>query len=142
MTKDDFTKLQSLLDALNPERNSDEYVSEDVLATKAAFLRERSSDLEPDLVDGLVPRPVLVACQPPSSDVLDENGIVGNHGIMGDDNDDIAMVIDDTRLPNDATAIFPYTIQYVDLTVLRCKERPRVPQLMLFRNEWGHDRHL
>lgn len=137
MTKDDFTKLQSLLDALNPERNADEYVSKDVLATKAAFLRERSSDVDPDLVDGLVPRPVLVACQPPTSDVVDQDGALGDHDIMDDDNDDSAMFIDDAHLPNEATAIFPYTFQYVDLTVLRCKQNLRVPRLMLFRSEWG-----
>jgi hypothetical protein len=34
MTKDDFTKLQGLLEKLNPDCNSVEYVSEDVLDTK------------------------------------------------------------------------------------------------------------
>ena len=127
MTKGDFTELQDLLEALNPERNSDEYVSKDVLATKSAFLRERSTGLDLDPVDGLVPRPVLGACQPPSSDVIDEDGDVA----------DAAMVIDsDTHLPNEATAIFPYTIRYVDLTVLQWKGWLRVPRLMLFRNEW------
>ena len=55
-----------------------------------------------------------------------------------DDNDDAAMDVDsDTHLPNEAAAIFPYTIRYVDLTVLQSKEKLRVPRLMLFRNEWG-----
>ena len=148
MTKEDFNELQALLEALNPERNSDEYVSEDVLATKSAFLRERSTGLDLDIVDGLVPRPVLGPCQPPSSDVVDEDGVVGddddvvdNDDVMDDDkdgdDDDAAIAIDsDTHLPNEATAIFPYTIRYVDLTVLQSKVL-RVPRLMLFRNEWG-----
>ena len=41
------------------------------------------------------------------------------------------------HLSNEAEAIFPYTIRYVDLTVLKLKEDLRVPQLILFRNEWG-----
>jgi hypothetical protein len=151
VTKGDFTELQDLLDALNPERNSDEYVSQDVLATKSAFLRERSTGLDPDLVDGLVPRPVLGPCQPPSSDVVDKDGVVGDDDVVDDDDDvvdnddvvmdddDAAMDIDsDTHLPNEAAAIFPYTIRYVDLTVLQSKEKLRVPRLMLFRNEWGN----
>ena len=147
VTKGDFTDLQYLLEALNPERNSDEYVLEDVLATKSAFSRQRSTGLDLDLVDGLVPRPVLGACRPPSSDVVDEDGVVGDDNdvvdddVMDDDDgdgDDAAMVIDsDTHLPNEAMVIFPYTIWYVDLTVLQSKERLRVPRLMLFRNEWA-----
>ncbi|KAM6499266.1 hypothetical protein JOM56_004774 [Amanita muscaria] len=158
VTKGDFTELQDLLKALNPGRNADEYVPKDVLATKSAFLRERSTGLDLDLVDGLVPRPVLGACQPSSSDVVDEDGVMGDDNdvvdddddddddddVMDDDDDDVvdgddaAMVIDsDTQLPNEATAIFPYTIRYVDLTVLQSKEKLHVPRLMLFRNEWG-----
>ena len=41
------------------------------------------------------------------------------------------------HLSNEATAIFPYTIRYVDLTVLKLQNDLRVPLLMLFRNEWG-----
>ena len=41
------------------------------------------------------------------------------------------------HLSNEAKAIFPYTIRYVDLTVLKLKKGLRVPQLILFRNEWG-----
>ena len=161
LTKDDFTELQCLLEALNPGRNSNKYVAEDVLATKSAFLGKRSTGLDLDPVDGLVPRPVLGACLPPSSDVVDEDGVVDDDDDVdggdvdddddvdgGDDddddddddvnNDDAAMVIDsDTHLPNEATAIFPYTIRYVDLTVLQSKEKLRMPRLMLFRNEWG-----
>ena len=156
LTKGDFTDLQRLLEALNPERNSDEYVAKDVLTTKSVFLRQRSAGLDLDLVDGLIPRPVLGPCQPPSSDVVDEDGVTNDENdvvddddddavdnddnVMDDvvDDDDAAMVIDrDTHLPNEAKAIFPYTIRYVDLTGLQSKEELRVPRLMLFRNEWG-----
>ena len=41
------------------------------------------------------------------------------------------------HLANEAKAIFPYTIRYVDLTVLKLKADLRVPQLILFRNEGG-----
>ena len=143
MTKDDFNKLRCRLEALNPERNSDEYVSEDVLATKSEFLRERSTGLDIDLVDNLVPRPVLGACRPPSSNAVDEDSVMDDDedkdgDVLDGDDDDATMAIDsDTHLPNEATAIFPYTIRYVDLTVLQSKEELRVPRLMLFRNEWG-----
>jgi hypothetical protein len=57
-------------------RNSDGYRPENVLGTKSAFLRERSLGLELHIVDGLVPglvpRPVLGACQP-SPDVVDNH---------------------------------------------------------------------
>ncbi|KAF8330494.1 hypothetical protein F5887DRAFT_1000167 [Amanita rubescens] len=154
LTKGDFTELQCHLDALNPKRNSDEYEAEDVLATKSAFLRERSTGLDLDLGDGLVPR--LDASQPPSDNVLDDDVVdddvvdcdvvdddVVDDDIVDDDDDDAAMVIDsdhcsgDTHLPNEATGIFPYTIRYVDLTVLQSKKKLRVPRLMLFRNEWN-----
>jgi hypothetical protein len=68
-------------------------------------------------------------------DVMDDDG---DGDVVDGDDDDAAMVIDsDTHLPNEATAISPYTIRYVDLTVLQSKEKLRVPRLMLFRNEWG-----
>ena len=41
------------------------------------------------------------------------------------------------HLSKEANAIFPYTVRYVDLTVLDLKTNLRVPLLMLFRNEWG-----
>jgi hypothetical protein len=140
--KDDFTELQDLLDALNPERNSDKYVSKDVLDTKSKFLRGKSIGQDQYLLDGLVPRPDLGPCQPPSSDVVNEDGVVDDNDVVMDNgdvvmDDNAAMVIDNTHLPNEATAIFPYTIQYMDLTVLRSTKKLRVPRLMLFRNEWG-----
>ena len=59
--------------------------------------------------------------------------------------DDDAMDIDPNHgycchmhhLLKEANAIFPYTVRYVDLTVLDLKTNLRVPLLMLFRNEWG-----
>jgi hypothetical protein len=73
---------------------------------------------------------------------VDEDGVMDDDNDVVDDDvmddDDAAMVIDsDTHLPNGATAIFPYTIRYVDLTVLQTKEKLRMPRLVLFRNEWG-----
>ena len=68
---------------------------------------------------------------------MDEDGVVDNEDDVMDDDDD-AAIDSDSYLPNEATAIFPYSIRYVDLTVLKSKTTGlRVPQLMLFRNEWG-----
>jgi len=74
----------------------------------------------------------------------------GDDNVAGDnDNDDAvaddAMVIGpDHRSSNhmadlskEAMAIFPYTIRYLDLTVLKLKTDLLVPRLILFRNEWG-----
>ena len=63
--KDDFTELQSILGALNHQRNSDEYVSKDVLAAKVEFLHTKSTDDDPELlVGGLVHRPASCPGQP------------------------------------------------------------------------------
>ena len=51
-----------------------------------------------------------------------------NHGYAGSHMD---------HLSKEENAIFPYTIRYVDLTVLNLKNNLRAPLLMLFRNEWG-----
>ncbi|KAF8227336.1 hypothetical protein L208DRAFT_308386 [Tricholoma matsutake] len=153
LTKADFIELQRQLQELNPDRNSEFYVAKDVLATKSAFLRSRSTALfGTNLGKGLVPRLVLDASQPPSPYVV-EDGADDT-----DDADDAAAVADDAMdidpnpgssgcshvntdmadLSNEATAIFPYTIQYMDLTVLKLTTKDlRVPQLMLFRHEWA-----
>ncbi|KAF8351674.1 hypothetical protein F5887DRAFT_913384 [Amanita rubescens] len=138
LTEHDFKDLQDLLDKENPGRTSDSYVVEDVLAKKSDFLREKSKPLEADFGDCLVPRLVFDAIQPPFS------GIVGNDAVFDDDD---AMDIDPNHgycchmhhLSKEAKAIqiFPYTIWYVDLTVLKLKNNLHVPLLMLFRNEWG-----
>lgn len=125
-TKEGFAKLQSLLDAQHPERNFDDYVSSDVLATKAAFLRDQKAELETKVVDdGLVPQ-LELSCQPPSADVVVEDRIVGDGDVVDDD-------VDNTH---EAMAIFPYTFQYMDLTDLQLKEVLCVPKLMLFRNDY------
>ncbi|KIL56102.1 hypothetical protein M378DRAFT_53335, partial [Amanita muscaria Koide BX008] len=140
LTEHYFKELQDLLDIENPGRTSDSYVAKNVLANKADFLRKKSEPLKTDFGNGPAPRLVFDATQPPSS------GVVGNDAVSDDDDGDDAMDIDPNHgyadshtdhLSNEATAIFPYTIRYVDLTLLNLKMELRVPLLMLFRNEWG-----
>lgn len=59
LTKDHFGKLQSLLDIENPGRTSDSYVAKDVLET--------------DFGNGVAPRLVFDASQPPSSVDVDDD---------------------------------------------------------------------
>ena len=135
LTKDDFNELQALLDEQNPQRISDSYVAEDVLATKSAFLRVKSTPLSTDFGNGLAPRLVFDA----SSDAVANDDALAD-GAMDTDPDRCSSDHVDphmAHLANEAKAIFPYTIRYVDLTVLKLKEDLRVPQLILFRNEWG-----
>ena len=135
LTKDDFTELQVLLDKQNPERISDSYKAKNVLATKSTFLRTRSTALNRGFGDGLAPRLVFDA----SSDAVANDDAVADDAMdtypdhCSSDHVDPHMA----HLSNEAKAIFPYTIRYVDLTVLKLKGDLRVPQLMLFRNEWG-----
>ncbi len=140
-------------DKENPGRTSGLYVAKDVLVKKADFLREKSKPLEIDFGDGLVPRLVFDATQAPSSGVVDNDDVADddNDAVADDDDDavadnDNAMDIDPNHgyagshtdhLSEEAEAIFPYTIRYVDLTVLNLKTNLRVPLLMLFRNEWN-----
>ncbi|KAF8220210.1 hypothetical protein L208DRAFT_1417029 [Tricholoma matsutake] len=147
LTKADFIKLQHQLQELNPECNSESYVAKDVLAMKSAFLCSRSTALfGTNLGKGLVPRLVFNASHPPSPYVV-EDGADDT-----DDADDADAVADNTmdidpdpgssgcshvntdmaNLSNEATAIFPYTIQYMDLTILKLMMVLRVPQLFLF----------
>ncbi|EDR08850.1 uncharacterized protein LACBIDRAFT_326431 [Laccaria bicolor S238N-H82] len=121
-----FAKLQSLLDAQHPEHNFDDYVSSDVLATKAAFLRDQKAELETKVVDDGLVLQLELSCQPPSADVVVEDRIVGDGDVVDDD-------VDNTH---EAMAIFPYTFQYMDLTDLQLKEVLCVPKLMLFRNDY------
>ncbi|KAF8219400.1 hypothetical protein L208DRAFT_846156 [Tricholoma matsutake] len=45
---------------------------------------------------------------------------------------------DMANLSNKATTIFPYTIHYMDLTILKLTTKDLcMPQLMLFRHEWA-----
>ncbi|KAK2464429.1 hypothetical protein APHAL10511_003577 [Amanita phalloides] len=162
LTEHHFKELQDLLDKENPGRTSDLYVAKNVLAKKSDFLCEKSKPLEIDFGDGLVPRLVFDATQPPSSGPADNDDVADdNNDAVADGNDDAVADDDDNALADDnddtmdidpnhgyagshtdhlsmeAKAIFPYTIQYVDLTVLNLKNNFRVPPLMLFRNEWG-----
>ena len=134
LTKDDFTELQVWLDKQNPERVSDSYKAKNVLATKSRFLRTRSTALNRGFGDGLVPRLVFDA----SSDAVANDDAVADDTIDTDPDHCSSDHVDShmAHLSNEAKAIFPYTIWYVDLTVLKL-EGLRVPPLMLFRNEWG-----
>ena len=106
-------------------------------------MRKNSDPLETDFGNALVPRLVFDASQPPSSvGVVDNEDDTVANDVDGDVADD-AMDIDGyanshmDHLSNEATAIVPYTMRYLDLTVLNLKKNLRVPLLMLFRNEWG-----
>ncbi|KAM6495094.1 hypothetical protein JOM56_009717 [Amanita muscaria] len=135
LTKDDFNELQALLDEQNPERISDTYVAGNVLATKSAFLRVKSTPLSTDFGSGLAPRLVFDA----SSDAVANDDAIADDAMDTDPDHCSSDLVDPhmAHLSNEAKAIFPYTIRYVDLTVLKLKEDLRVPQLILFRNEWG-----
>ena len=134
LTKDDFTELQVWLDKQNPERVSDSYKAKNVLATKSRFLRTRSTALNRGFGDGLVPRLVFDA----SSDAVANDDAVADDAMDTDPDHYSSDHVDShmAHLSNEAKAIFPYTIRYVDLTVLKL-EGLCVPPLMLFRNEWG-----
>ncbi|KIL65071.1 hypothetical protein M378DRAFT_10964 [Amanita muscaria Koide BX008] len=125
LTKDDFNELQALLDEQNPERISDTYVAEDVLATKSAFLRVKSTPLSIDFGNGLAPRLVFDA----SSDAVANDDTIADDAMDTDPDHCSSDLVDPhmAHLSNEAKAIFPYTIRYVDLTVLKLKEY-RVPQ--------------
>ena len=137
LTKDHFCELQSLLDIENPGRTSDFYVAEDVLAKKSEFLHKNSDSLETDFGNGLAPRLVFDASRPPSSVNVDDDVADVADDAMDIDPDHGYADFHMNHLSNEATAIFPYTIRYVDLTVLKLQNDLRVPLLMLFRNEWG-----
>jgi hypothetical protein len=135
LTKDHFIELQCLLDARNPERISESYVAKNVLATKSAFLRIKSTPLSTDFGNDLAPRLVFDA----SSDAVANDDAVADDAMDTDPDHSSSDHVDPhmAHLSNEAKAIFPYTIRYVDLTVLKLKGDLRVPQLILFRNEWG-----
>ncbi|KAF8346217.1 hypothetical protein F5887DRAFT_1073864 [Amanita rubescens] len=165
LTENDFFELQRRLDELHPERMSESYVAKNVLATKSVFLFAKSTPLNPDVADGLIPRLVFDTSQLPSDDDADDaddadddddvdDDDVDDDDADDDDDDDDDAVADNAMdidpghssschvdphvadLSNEAKAIFPYTIRYLDLTGLGLGEDLLVPQLMLFRNEW------
>ena len=110
-------------------------MTKNVLATKSAFLRIKSTPLSTDFGNGLAPRLVFDA----SSDVVANGDAVADDAMDTDPDHCLSDHVDPhmAHLANEAKAIFPYTIRYVDLTVLKLKADLRVPQLILFRNEWG-----
>ncbi len=62
------------------------YEAKDVLATKSALLRSKSTAPNADVGDGLVPQLVFDASQPPSFDVVDDDDAVADD-TMGTDPD-------------------------------------------------------
>lgn len=151
LTEADFIELQSHLQELNPERNSESYEAKDVLAAKSAFLRSKSTPLsDTNLGIGLVPRLVFDASYSPSPCVVDGPDDTDDADAVADDTNavaDDAMDIDpdpgssgSSQVNTDAVylnGIFPCTIGYMDLTVLRLENEIRVPPLTLLRKEWG-----
>jgi hypothetical protein len=98
---------------------------------------------------GLVPRLVFDASHPPSPYVVEASAN------DSDDADDANTVADDamdidpdpgssscSHVNTDAVylsnGIFPCTIRYMDLTVLRLENEIRVPLLTLLQTEWGN----
>ena len=136
LTKSDFFELQTLLDGQNIERRLDSYVADNVLATKSAFLRSRSNPLTIADLDGggLVARLVFNA-QSPSADDVGDPMVVDSKPVASPDSNSDA---DHLSKLEEAVTIFPCTIRYIDLTVLKLERTIRVPQLILFRNEWNH----
>ncbi|KAK2459845.1 hypothetical protein APHAL10511_008166 [Amanita phalloides] len=101
LTEDHFIELQRLLEALNPERKSEDYVAKDVLATKSAFLYDRSTalDADADVSDSPVPGLVFEASQPPTSAVVGNDN--DNDDAVDVDGDDAVAVDDDDAVADD-----------------------------------------
>ena len=138
LTKTDYTEFQSKL-------QSDNQSPKDILASKAAFLRSRSSTDDEAVAyfasdatfDGkLVPQPFV---GPP-------NGVTSpnlNDEVLDDDAMDIDAAPDSTiaadmaYLSEGSTPVFSCSIRYMDLTFLQLERRGRVPHLLLIRDDWG-----
>ena len=161
LTKVDFIGLQQQLHSHDPERNSDSYVAQDVLAIKTDVLRSRSSadstslafhfDAAPN--DNLVPKLVFNTTHddlPIRSDIGegDEDDAVDAtssdaaavHANAMDVVSDPDSYIDEDAiyLSTGDTAIFPCTVRYVDKGAFELTHFTRIPELILFRNEWGY----
>ena len=163
LIKAGFIQLQQQLHSRNPERNSNTYVAQNVLAIKAEFLRSRSSadstaiasHIEPN--DNLVPKLVFNTTHDVSptgmpSDTVetDEDNVVDTastdtaavHANTTDaDPDPVLYYIkeDVFYLSTRDTPIFPSTIRYMDLRVLELTHfTTRIPQLMFLRKEWDN----
>ncbi|KIM46713.1 hypothetical protein M413DRAFT_23080 [Hebeloma cylindrosporum] len=141
LTKTDFVELQRVLQSANPSRTSAAYTALDVSADKAAFLRSRSSiddeaasyfatyDTSSD--GDLVPQPFVDSANDPDIQTLDVDSIATMD--VGADPDPIAA---DLAYLSEGTAVFPYSIRYMDLTFLNLQHSWRVPQLLFIRDEW------
>jgi len=161
LTKADFIGLQRQLHSHDPERNSDTYVAQNVLAIKADFLRSRSfadstasaSHFDATPNDNLVPKLVFNTAHdvsPIPSDVVetDEDDAVDTASMDAAAVHANAMDVvpdPDSYIEEDAvflstgdTAILPCTIRYMDLGALELTHFTRTPQLMLLRKEWDN----
>jgi hypothetical protein len=130
-------------------------VAKNVLAIKADFLRFKSL---PDTAaaaayfdtksnGGLAPKLVFDTSAditpPMPSDTADEDDGAAMDTDMDIDPNPISSIeayinTDAIYLSTGATAVFPCTIRYMDLTCLELNYRVRIPQLTLLRNEWGN----
>jgi hypothetical protein len=144
-TKSDFLRLISFTDA----------------ATTAQFMKgevSSSGNLAPQLVidtskDLSPPIPIDVM----DDDALGDDDAVGADSVDAADNDTMdadavntssmdldanpdscnpLYVADATFLSEGPDAVFPCTIRYMDLTVLKLDKLTRVPHMMLIRDEW------
>jgi hypothetical protein len=148
LTKTDFVELQDQLQSVNPSRSSTSYIAVDVLATKAGFLRSRSFIDEeavayfatcgaaPD--SNLVPQPIVDSgATSPNLTMVDIETL--DVDAIGNDTMDDAMDIDAVPaayLSEGRTAVFPCTIRYIDLTILKLEYLSRVPHMIFIRDEW------
>ena len=146
LTKADFIHLQQELHSHNPERNSDDYEVQNVLAIKADFLRSRSSvdsRASSSLFDSahdnlLVPKLVFDTTHDVSpTDDIDTTSTDVDANAMDVVPDPHSYIEKDAiYLSTGDTAIFPCTIRYMDLRPLGLTHFTRTPQLMLLRKEW------
>jgi hypothetical protein len=166
LTTEDFIELQRQLHDKDPSRSSESYHAKDVLAMKAKFLRSHSRGLSlSDITTCASSLPQLRVdtskghTNPDDPDASDEDEAPASM----DDNDDAdtdasdaVALMDAMNINADANsdrscryieadaaspskgsnAIFPCTIQYMDLSFLCLEDTGRYEALMLIRDEW------
>jgi hypothetical protein len=152
LTKTDFAELQHKLrvQSVNPSQSSTSFFNMRVSAIKSAFLHSRSSvDDETlayfatcDAASGgkLVPQPIIGSSMGVDIETLDDDAIATDtmDNTMDIDADpDSTIAADAAYLSEGCTAVFPYTIRYVNLTFLKLQCLWRVPLLLFVRDEWG-----
>jgi hypothetical protein len=160
LTKTDFVELQNQLQSVNPSRSSTSYITMDVLATKSGFLRSRSF-VDEDAVayfdtcnaapDGnLVPQPIVDTPKGVTSpnltmadietldvDAVDTDTMDNAVDIDADpDSSNLSLAADAAYLSEGRIAVFPCTIRYIDLTILKLEYLSRVPHMIFIRDEW------